>query len=1640
MDGEANSDCPLSAIIDGSVDKQSVADFLVTSTIETVLGFESVQGQSPLVSCVEKGVSHLETVRCMLNSGLYYCETIDSSGRAALANLAFECGDNKQHIKSIIDVVVNGEDQDEEELFQSIATAIIHLNARRFPLLELRLYAQWKLADYGYRKLTGDWTDGKTLDYKNCIQVISDCWSDIIQHNYASNDIVDDRFMHRLRMIHNHLYFLQFIKFLNHLLIWETVFCVAIFINIYDEPNNHRFYRLMISKGTVIECLGAMVPALERVKAELAKIEPEIGNIVSDMMHNDSKYDALIDEMVLALEASNIKNKKFMVSNFRKKQDSGLGAKHELAKEVAKVFKRAEKSYCDTKMVEIKALESRGALISKIRTRLGRVVHPENVCNRLMAEMRKNVPPDTIVATIIADEAFNFTDLSLAPDVIETIGQCYCQMKPFYSLAKIHKCVSIFAAADPSNMSRFTACAKRLLTVIGEAINNTKNTPNMPDTRVEVAVQRMLMYQFKTINNWHRNTFTHDLSRARLEVKEGMEWQLLKQMPQHVCVIGLMLELLLIAIAADIRHTFYEMLHQCETLESLRALLIYVGDNDILREVEDDWWEDVLKYYEQASALLQHVRQQPVGQTAQFAQVERSFNMQLSIVEELKGMGAIEAEFSYESVRKTCTSCNDLATVKRLLSWKLDSYNPVDTLERMCNSWDADISNLSHIAWDNPQLLQLNPLAALTTLTRLQKALLSVGQYDYAHHTRRLVEALGCVELHTVDEKGWQELSGKLVPYYQNVFQLDVKWNVLKEFCVARKTPWNGAREHELRQQDQQELQQMFDDRRATLRLFFVQCGIRTVDDLIAKFLTIPGDALAAMEYVQVELCQMLLAVKYFGDNFEALKHSIPMLQGKSYRNYLAHDALSYDILTRSGDEKCVINAFVFAHTPVSLFSVRPPVPSLSFPRQDDTRQWIDQQQELRAAFVSGDVTRIHALVRAGAEIKGFYYGSPDIRHHPTTRRLVTDLVEWLDVVDPNVVALLNRYFPNFEANYRNPQRRLRSALIRGNFEEAFELSKHGALPDSLLVWPNLPLAALRQRCEAKGWQTVLKELLDHGNEQCAGQVIKDSENVIATQADGKVMNELLYLAMLRGMYQSASHLFSQMSCRLVPKTVELAIVVHWNDLFQHAAAKPVLDDDSNLQRLIAAAVQVSNFEVMGYFLDRKSGATNFALQACYMAAACCGNDAVLEKLLEYYPPDGTDDTVLSEPLYRATTNNHWDCVRLLLQHDAAADVIMLDSNGDKSCTLLMLIQLDQVDLIRCIRHINCSVFCSPSVDHPFSVALDYDTLSEEMSDAIKSLGFSCLNTPKILHATVEDGTGHPLWGEIWEQIDGMIISHPCTECADQLRALMNVLYRWRWIAFIEMPYEGKTALSCVVATEDELKVLGELITRARLMRTLEGDALVLGDLAIGNGSTAVWYGGHHEHHGERFARGCSEIISRVGTLLQQQTGLQWQDCPIDIVYATVSISTRTIHFLRVEGSCCAYDVFTRCTLDSSVLDLSCMINARLARGNTVLFNAIMCDCELASIKLLVENGANPLLADNNGNTAITAAIEHKSDPEFARYLLEACIEKDFRDAHGCALAEMVDGSGRHRLLHLANACGHQTAARFLRCLESRKK
>ncbi|XP_041773170.1 uncharacterized protein LOC121594193 isoform X2 [Anopheles merus] len=191
-----------------SKDETMLADALRMATIETVLCFESTYGVSPLIWCVQTGdVSYLGLVECLLSSGLYDCQMVDSKGRSVLASIAEKHTDNPKFVEKLIELEIHGVDEetacyrilrqnslqllklyialkklDGAALFQPLANALIQINIKNVKIdFDLRVFVQWKLADYGHRHLSGDYKflPGQTThhEWKKHIKVISDCWS-----------------------------------------------------------------------------------------------------------------------------------------------------------------------------------------------------------------------------------------------------------------------------------------------------------------------------------------------------------------------------------------------------------------------------------------------------------------------------------------------------------------------------------------------------------------------------------------------------------------------------------------------------------------------------------------------------------------------------------------------------------------------------------------------------------------------------------------------------------------------------------------------------------------------------------------------------------------------------------------------------------------------------------------------------------------------------------------------------------------------------------------------------------------------------------------------------------------------------------------------------------------------------------------------------------------------------------------------------------------------------------------------------------------------------------------------------------------------------------------------------------------------
>uniref|UniRef100_A0A182J6G2 ANK_REP_REGION domain-containing protein n=1 Tax=Anopheles atroparvus TaxID=41427 RepID=A0A182J6G2_ANOAO len=420
-------------------DQQALELCMASATIATVLEFETIYGESPLHLCVKLGgVSQLGLVRCLLATGLVDFDQGDSEGQTVLEyvhmnedlellegliNVETECLDNvtacykmmKHNSLDLFKLFLSIKKIGEDEMFKSIASALVKLNVKNFVLSEdLNIFVLWMLSDYGFRNLSGDWPGTKIpSEWKQHIGVIGECWRVIIvKYDTRMYGDVDDQLLHRLHVIHNYLYFLKHKQFLSHLPMQEVVFCVAMFISVFKNSAQFNDYRLVINKCLVIDMLRMVYRQLQLIKNHLETVEKELTEIIKETEDLDtSTKDRLIEKILDKIKSITFANKDHWIEETTKKIKTAQAMNRDaLIKDMAKKIKSSDRTELSK---EIQAIDEANKVhfIEEIRKRDLRVTHPQNVANRMMAGWKKGKKTDMIVAEIVSEESFNLKPL-----------------------------------------------------------------------------------------------------------------------------------------------------------------------------------------------------------------------------------------------------------------------------------------------------------------------------------------------------------------------------------------------------------------------------------------------------------------------------------------------------------------------------------------------------------------------------------------------------------------------------------------------------------------------------------------------------------------------------------------------------------------------------------------------------------------------------------------------------------------------------------------------------------------------------------------------------------------------------------------------------------------------------------------------------------------------------------------------------------------------------------------------------------------------------------------------------------------------------------------------------------------------------
>uniref|UniRef100_A0A182YKM7 Ankyrin repeat protein n=1 Tax=Anopheles stephensi TaxID=30069 RepID=A0A182YKM7_ANOST len=1697
-------------------DETNLRRSLGQATIDTVLQFQRAYGESPLHLCVKiGGMSHLGAVRCLLASRLFDSTAVDGEGLTAL-ECALKNGDDGELGEALIKADIDGLDDatacyrmlrydsleifqkylhlrqyTEEDEFRSIASALIRLNVANVKLSEaLHHYTQWKLSDYGFRALSGNWTGTKDAnEWKTHIDIIGDCWRVIRErHDTRLYDDADDVFLHRLQTVHNHFYLLKHKQFLAHLPMQEATFCVAIFLAIFRNPTQFADYRLTVNKCMVIEFVRMVSEQLAIVRKYLEGTERELLAIAhrAEAAGAEAK-DRLIGELLAKLESSPLPNKAHVMKQLMERAATDASNKDSLMKDMLDKVKRIDKRWAEKKAEELKALDRghRERLIEQLGNRLRHVSHPQNVVNRLMGDWRKGKPTDTIVADIVAGESFDLCHLLRGKDRrrMRKLLKCYRITKQHYSLHKIvFYCKNIESIPQPDVFRPAThvdiACMKRTIQVLGEAIKNTTNSANMP-ARAEDAVNSMLTALFPNINKLLREVFSHSISLKKLlQGESSYDRKMCTTFHAHMGMMRTAFQLLYVVTVADVRQAFYGQLRRCETFRELRSLVLYAGDSGDLEDRQHACYRQVTEYFEEAKAAFERVEKESIGKTALLQHLRQHLDVKREIVKELGRHFKENDGLSETEIRRACLSGDDLPSVRRLLDWKLTMNWAGSFYRKVRTSWATNHVESLTLEWMDPGLVKYNPAVIAGMLKMASSAMECSEEFEYIGYTRQLAVELNVAE--GLDEEALRQLNKRLRSYYGDIFFVDNKWKVLEAFCRERKLPWNREQARLLVKRDQEVLQQLYNGRRRKLRTILEQHRLHTVEGLVTRLYTLPTRVMSSIEYLQLELCEMLLAVGYFGDNFHYLKRRIPMIQGKNYRNYLAHDQLSYNLLTDCWMEKIVINAFVFANTEVRLFGSNSHASNafqLNVPTVSEMDRWVERQQQLLAAFQARDIARMHTIAQDGGELKARFCCSQNTTHHPATYCLLPELINPCRFDKPTV-QYLDLFFAGFQDQCNNPAFQLKMALTLHDFQAIFDRTialGNTHIPEELLDWEDL-MPRVRQTklflhlVAAYNRAPILSKLIEHGNVRGVRELLPYFETFNSPNDRGPLGDALLYCS------RSIVELLLPRSMAPHPAILLLAIILHRNDVFTHMMAKLAHIDAKTFHDLLRTTAQARNYTATVYLMENEDFRPFHAdalVYSCKLAARM-GERAVLQHLFERCPtPDGP---TLAKTLHQAAVKNRWQCVELLLQHNAPVDVVFADNLSEENCTLLVLVKYGACRLLRKIQSVQHAPF-GTIVTHPFDVAVRHGTDSKRMIRTLRTLGFDWLDSSAALHAAIRNGRT-----DVFETIR-KLVDEQCamvtgaTVVLDHFRQALGVLQRWKMISFVE---ESKKAygssLFCAVQSKDQAMVR-ELLSWGRRMRTLDGGVGFLGGIAFERESTFTRFGKKANNFRLWNTRDCcEEMIVRMETCAVLGEMMIWQrftadaswttvtfhvltacdevveasldklPMPLrdsvslvenledflafansslsnyDIVFAEFSTKTEATRcFWQIEQISCMYDIVP--SLANGAVDLTDTINYRDVRGETALHHCFPNDT-LELVQLLVENGAHPLLADNSDMAPIHLSMLNSQDFAVARYLFDECIRRDLRNEKGCSVLDLDDGSGANSLLHTVAMTG----------------
>ncbi|EDS32884.1 conserved hypothetical protein [Culex quinquefasciatus] len=211
--------------------------------------------------------------------------------------------------------------------------------------------------------------------------------------------------------------------------------------------------------------------------------------------------------------------------------------------------------------------------------------------------------------------------------------------------------------------------------------------------------------------------------------------------------------------------------------------------------------------------------------------------------------------------------------------------------------------------------------------------------------------------------------------YFKDIFLIDSKYDAIDKVMPKKNVPNLVKKIKEMRKKDQKELKQLTQNFQNFIKQLLRKHNCETIYKLTRNFKTIPTESILAIEFWLLELCEILVSTKHFQDNFHTIKGDVQMICGRNFRNYLAHDGISYDLLTNSSRVKVLVNALVMAEIDWQLFGDRE---KFDLPDVEDVKveglSHVRTQESLKGSLLGQDEAGIECSLSRGGLLSAKYW------------------------------------------------------------------------------------------------------------------------------------------------------------------------------------------------------------------------------------------------------------------------------------------------------------------------------------------------------------------------------------------------------------------------------------------------------------------------------------------------------------------------------------------------------------------------------------------------------------------------------------------------------------------------------------------